>query len=82
MSVLLSLKIIFNVVFIFTICVLSAYFMFSLIPTNLQLSHSYVLDAHIHSSTVSSFLMVVDQSSKVCETKTNSGISCIQQLLE
>jgi len=60
---LLLLKIIFNLVCSFTVCVLSAYFTVSLIPTYLQLSRSYVIDANIHSPTVSNVMRVGDQYS-------------------
>jgi hypothetical protein len=73
---LLLLKNIFNLVCSFTVCVLSAYFKVSLIPTYLQLSLSYVIDANIHSSAVSKVIRVGDQSSHACEA-TTSGIPCI-----
>jgi hypothetical protein len=68
-------------VFIFNVCVLSAHFTVSLIPTNLQLSRSYVIDASIHSFTVSNILKIVDQSSQACEATTATGISCTQTQL-
>jgi hypothetical protein len=63
MSVLIVAENNISCVFNFTVLVLSAYFTVLLIPTNLELSLSDVIDVNIHSSTVSNVLMVVDQSS-------------------